>query len=93
MDKVYLPRDRVIYREIADEAILVPVQGDIADMRSLFSLNLVGRYIWLNLNGQRSVSDIVDGMCEHFDVERNQAEEDVRLFVDELLQADLIVGA
>ena len=77
-------------REIAGETILVPVRGKLADMQKIFSLNRTAEYIWQNLDGQTRLSDILRGVLTQFDVTEAEAETDMREFVTELVDANLI---
>ena len=47
-------------------------------------LNEIGSRVWDLLNGQRSESDIVDIICEEFEITRDVAEQDVREFLKTL---------
>ena len=39
-----------IYRQIVDEAILVPIHRDVADMECIYTLSEVGALIWQTLD-------------------------------------------
>ncbi len=91
-EKVFEKREEIVSREIAGETILVPIKGKLADMQRIFSLDGVGEYIWTQLNGKRSLKEIRNLVMEAFDVEKEQVKRDIREFVDELLEADLIAG-
>ncbi|MFQ6132187.1 MAG: PqqD family protein [Armatimonadota bacterium] len=47
-------------------------------------LNPVGTRIWELADGRRTLADIADSLCEEFEVDRRQAEEDLQAFVQEL---------
>jgi len=47
-------------------------------------LSAVGTRIWELADGRHSLADIVDALCDEFEVQQEQAEQDVRAFVDEL---------
>jgi hypothetical protein len=82
----------VVTREIVGETILVPIQGKLADMQRIFTLNDVGAYIWSNLDGSKDLEAICQGLAIEFDVRREQAECDLNEFISELVEAELIVG-
>jgi hypothetical protein len=86
-------REDIVSREIAGETILVPIRGKLVDMQRLFSLNGVAAHIWQELDGNKSLAGIRDGVLEAFDVDKEQAEADIREFVGELIGAELIVEA
>jgi hypothetical protein len=55
-----------------------------------FVLDSIGTEIWKLIQEPRSVSDICDSMFEHFSVERQQCEQDVLTFLNELYREKLI---
>jgi hypothetical protein len=88
---VFAKNDQVVYRKIADETLLVPIRGKLADMQRIFALNPVAEYIWDQLDGKHCVQDIRDLLLAEFDVEPAQAEADLLDFLDELQHAALIL--
>jgi hypothetical protein len=83
----------VVSRKIAGEAFLIPIRGKLADMQCIFSLNPVAEYIWSQLDGQNSLEKIRDHVMEVFDVEKQEADSDIREFIEDLLKSGLIIGA
>ncbi len=73
-----------VFRRIADESILVPVSDSVADMESIFVLNVVAARAWDLIDGQRDIPQIADGIVQEFDVPLVRAEEDVRDLVSQL---------
>ncbi len=90
--KVFRKAEQIVSREIAGETILVPIRGELADMQRVFWLNSVAEYTWHQLDGERSLGEILDGILAKFDVEREQAQADLQEFIAELLEEGLIVG-
>ena len=88
-DKIFRKNDAVVSRKIADELFLVPVKGTLADMQRIFTLNPVAEYVWQELD-KRNLNDICNGIVSTFEVDREQAETDIREFITELIEADLI---
>ena len=90
LERVYKRRDEIISRSIAGETILVPITGNLADMQKIFSLNPVGEFIWERLDGGKKLSEISGDVQTLFDVEKEEADADIREFVSELLREDLV---
>jgi len=44
-------------------------------------LNEVGSRVWELINGQRSLEEVVDVICEEFEIGRTEADRDVREFL------------
>jgi hypothetical protein len=88
--KTFKKKDEIVNRAIAGETILVPIKGRLADMQRIFTLNPVADFIWKNCDGTKSIEDICDGILENFEVDREQADADIREFIGGLLKEDLI---
>ncbi len=88
--RVYQRRDAVVAREIADEVILVPVRGKLAQLQHIFVLNPVGAFIWEQIDGQRDLQTIHHNLIEDFEVPSEDAETDLFEYVNNLRDAELI---
>jgi hypothetical protein len=84
LDDVYGHSPRVVGRRIGDEFILVPLVGRGADLDSILNLNKVGAFIWEQLDGRRSGSEVVQALVERFEVGRPEAEKDYLDFLTTL---------
>ena len=51
----------------------------------------MAEYVWQELDGQKSLGEIRDGILDTFDVEEKQADADLKEFMAELLDAGLVV--
>ena len=60
LDVRYQRDSNVVYREIAEERILVPIRKQVADMACIYVLNETGARIWELMDGQRSLAEIRD---------------------------------
>ena len=74
----------IVYREIAGEAILVPIRRNVADMESIYTLDSVGADIWKLIDGERTVSEILDALLIEYDVEVEVLSRDLDEFVEQL---------
>ena len=72
-------------RVIEGEAVILSMETKV-----LRGLNPVGSRIWELIDGQRSVEEIVGVIVKEFDVEPARADEDVRGFVQEVLDKGLV---
>lgn len=75
----------MVYREIAGEAVLVPIRRNIADMAKLYTLDPVGADIWNLIDGQRTLGDIRDALLEEYDVAPDVLTSDLGDFVEKML--------
>ncbi len=85
LDTIFARSESVVSRKIVDELILVPLRKTAAEMETLYTLNEVGARVYELIDGERRVREIVESIVSEFDVERGDAETDVRVFIEQLL--------
>jgi Coenzyme PQQ synthesis protein D (PqqD) len=75
----------VLWRELDGEAILLnPKEG------CSYNLNNVGTLIWKMLDGEHTIEDLANAICELYDVENEQALQDVSYLLNELQENNLV---
>ena len=83
-----LRNSTVLWRELDGEAILLnPKEG------CSYNLNNVGTFIWKMLDGEHSIDEIAKAICECYEVEQDQALQDMRQLLNELRENNLIIEA
>ena len=85
--------DRTVTRLIAGETLIVPIAAGTADLDAIFTLNPVASRIWELIEQPRTVPQLVDAVCDEFEVPRESAARDVVEFLDSLRGAGLIATA
>jgi hypothetical protein len=93
LNRVYCQSSNLVERQVLDETLLVPIRGELADLQRIFALNPVAQHIWLQLDGERDLAALRDGLVARFEVEPAQAEADLAEFLDQLCAAGLVVEA
>lgn len=76
-------KDGFVLREIAGEFLAVPVNS-VENSAQLIVLNPVSAEIWKMLGEEKSLSELVDGITSEFAVSREEAEEDIVAFLEQL---------
>ena len=89
LSRIYIREKDIISRDIAGETILVPIRGNLADMQYIFTLNPVGVYIWEQLEDEKTLTEILESLLEHFEISREQAENDILEFISQVTEAGL----
>jgi hypothetical protein len=84
LDRRYEKDPSIVHRNIAGEAILVPIRSHVVDLESIYTLDEVAARIWELIDGQRRVKDIRDAIVEEYEVSRDVAEADLIEFVQQL---------
>jgi hypothetical protein len=90
LNTVFSRQPDIVPRDIAGETILVPVRGELAQLKQIFVLNPVGEHIWHRLDGDQGFEAILQSVVEAFDIEAADARSDLLDFLAELEDAGLI---
>ncbi len=80
-----LRRSPVEFRDDGHQALLV-VPGETVT----YALNPTARAVWELCDGTTTLDELVDAICEVFDVPRDAADADVTDVLDRLAAADLV---
>jgi len=92
LEKVYVPSEDIVAREIEGEIIIVPLVSGIGDMEDeLYTLNETGQAIWKLLDGKKSLKLVAVELKEEFEGE--EIIRDVLGFVTELVSKRILVEA
>ena len=90
LDGVFEKNPAFVARKIGDETVLVPVESDVGDLESVFTLNEVATFIWDLIDGKKKVRAILKKILDEFDVERAKALEDLTQFLHGLEEIEAI---
>lgn len=88
--KKYFRNPDFIFRNVAGEAVLIPLMKDVADLEAIFSLNEVGVFIWEQLEKPTSLESNKEKLMHEFDVEPEVVETDLNHFTSDLLDLGII---
>ena len=84
LQSLYKMKSGFVAREVGNELILVPLTGNVAQMNALFTLNDTAKFIWENITEENTEDDLINLMTEEFDIERETAEKDIKIFLGRL---------
>ena len=59
----------------------------------LHTLNEVGTFIWERADGSTELDQIVDELCQTFDIDRERARQDAERFVESCLEKQVMLRA
>jgi len=86
-DNVRYRRDaRLPSQEIQGQAVVV-----VPARRELHEFDETATFLWSALSKDRSVADLVQALCDEFEVDQATAEQDVREFLASLEKKGLVV--
>jgi hypothetical protein len=93
LNKVYVPSDDIVAREIEGELIIVPLVAGIGDMEDeLFSLNDTGKDIWRRLDGEATLAGVAKALADEYSAQPDEIESDVVGLVGELVRRKMLVA-
>jgi hypothetical protein len=90
LGKVFQRNDNIVSRKIAEEMILVPIRGNVANMQQIYMLNPVAEYIWDHLESTTTLAEVRDGVLENFEINHDEAEKDLLEFIRRLSVLELV---
>jgi hypothetical protein len=80
----------IVFRQIDDEAIFVPIRQRMSDLQSIYTTNPVGTRVWELIDGTRCVDDISETIRSEFEVAADMVREDVATFLEQLTEAECL---
>lgn len=93
LDELLMQRKSIVTRVVAGEVILVPVVRQLQTDAALFTLDEVAAFLWQKLEKPIKGKDLVEALVSAYDVEEGQAREDVRVFLEQLLEIEALQKA
>ena len=87
---IFVRSQLVVSRRVSGETLIVPVRGKVGDLASIYSFNEVASLIWQLLEIPRDVSELVSAVQREYDVDPQQAQQDVSKFLNDMLSVGLV---
>jgi hypothetical protein len=88
----FIRNQEVVCRKIDGELIIVPIRNNVGDLNSLYTLNPVGSALWDFMLEGHTVPEMVQLICDEFEVTKTQAQEDIETFLGSLLEEKLVMS-
>ncbi len=79
-----------VLREIAGDYIIIPTGKTVLEFNGLVTVNEVGVSLWKMLQNEVTFDDLVNGILEEYDVEEAVAREDIREFLDKIIESGIL---
>jgi len=88
----FIRNQEVVSRRIEGELIIVPIRSGVGDLNSLYTLNPVGSVLWEFMTEGHTVGEMVQRVCDEFEVTKAQARKDIETFLNSLLEEKLVLS-
>lgn len=85
-----MDKQKVIYREVAGESMLVPVGETAAKYNGVFVLTPTAAAVFKGYTAGISRDEIIAQLLEEFDADRNTVEADVDEFLKKLDELEIV---
>jgi hypothetical protein len=89
-DARFIRNREVVSRQIEGELVIVPIRRGVGDLNSLYTLNSVGSILWEFMTQSHTVPEMVNRVCDEFEVTSMQAQADIQEFLGSMLEEKLI---
>lgn len=78
-------KDGFLLREVAGNTIVVPVGDDAVSFNGVITINETGKFLWELLDKGIEKEELLAKFLEEYQVSKEDAKEDIRAFIQELL--------
>lgn len=85
LSAVPVPADGLIVKQIGTETIILTESGE-----ELHTLDQTGTYVWSEIDGKKTLGQILDKLCDEYDVTRDRAQADLQEFIGALEEKQII---
>ena len=86
----FIRNQEVVSRRIDGELIIVPICSGVGDLNSLYTLNPVGSVLWDFMTEGHTIPEMVQRICDEFEVTAAEAQKDIESFLGSLMEEKLI---
>jgi len=84
LNSVVSQSSSIVTRKTGKEYVLVPIANNIADMNSVYTLNETGAFIWEQIDGKKSVRDLIEALIAEYEIDKETATRDIFSFIEDL---------
>ena len=90
LEQFFVRSQAVVSRRVAGETLIVPVRGKVGDLASIYSFNETGSLIWQSMESPKGLAELISAVQQEYAVGYEQAERDVKQFLNDTLSAGLV---
>ena len=80
----------IVSRHVAGETIVVPICRGVGDLDSVYTFNSIGQNLWHLLENGQTAEELAKWVATHYEVNVEQAMNDVQGYLAELTEIGLI---
>jgi hypothetical protein len=85
LNAVPVPADGLTVKQVGTETIILTESGE-----ELHTLDETGTFVWSAIDGKHTLSQILDTLCNEYDVPCERAKTDLLSFIEALEEKEII---
>ena len=85
LEKYVVRNSDMVWKMVGNEAFIIDKDGT-----NIHQLNSVGSEIWKISEGTLTVRQIIETICNHFEITAEEAEKDATRFIEDMLTQGLV---
>lgn len=90
LERTFQAKTNFIHRKVADMDVLISIGENVVNFNGYIELNSSAAILWDFIQEPHEIGDMVDIVMEKFDVEYETAVEDVKNFLSDLYEHQMI---
>lgn len=90
LDDRYQKGSSIVFRQIAGEAVLVPIRQKVGDLDCVYALNETASSAWELLNGTRTLRSVLGEVVAEYQVEEEVAAQDLIELIASLIEVGAV---
>ncbi|MEG0378533.1 MAG: PqqD family protein [Eubacterium sp.] len=83
-------KEGYMLREVAEEAVVVPIGSAALNFEGIISLNETGAFLWKQLEHTCDQEQLKKALLEKYNVDEKTAQQDIEAFIIKARQSNLI---
>ena len=85
-------KENLKLRQVGNRYMIVDAVGQNVNLTNVYTLNTTAAWLWeYAVDKDFTCDDLVEGLCEQFDVDKDLAEKDVHVLLDTWRKFDLLI--
>ena len=90
VEQSYIRNANFIFRRIIEEMILVPINKNVVNMDSIYTLNDLGAFLWEKLEKPCTVVELQQAVLDEYDVDQETVQTDLESFIEEMMSISAV---
>lgn len=85
-------KEGFVLREVAGQVMVIATGEASKDFHGMIRLNSTGKDIWTGLQEKMSKKQIVERLCEKYEIDASSAEHDVEAFLNKMTEMGFLLN-